>query len=288
MINQRLYPDIALGLGNLPSQSIGMVGCYQGVILQGLLDRGYSFSVAGFNDLMVSRGVYNEKYKTVISLQLILSQMGDIFSKARFEQWNSQNVLNYMADKKYLLAGEVDARGIGGSGQHFVYIQSVESNESGITMTYIGDPWDGLDRQKITTRYGQYGNIKSLRVFEVKESVMADMITVERKDWDRLLKGNQLGDRLIGGISQPGNIADKSENDIDRIIKEVQDTKNAKQECESGRDRAIEEAEQRGYERGIASCPTVPQPPQGSFAKTSYSIERVEGGQKITEVFTKL
>lgn len=174
MINQRLYPDIILGNGTV-AQTIAVVGCYECALLQGLLDRGYDFSVGQFDALLTDRQCFVDN--VLISASKLPVGIPEIFLEGRTEAWTDMAVEKYIADPQYIVLGEVSAKGIGGSGQHFVYMQAVDMSGSKITMTYIGDPWGGLDRQKVTTRYNAFGNILSLRVFKiiVKEPTMANM-----------------------------------------------------------------------------------------------------------------
>lgn len=167
MINQRAYPDILLGFSK--SLTIASHGCYSMAILQGLLERGYQFSVAQWNELLKSSGVYTEQNPTLIAASTVQAKLSSIFEYGGNEAWNDSNLVKYLSDKRYIVIGEVSAKGIGGSGQHFVKIDRVDVKPDGkISMTYIDDPWGGLEDQKVTTRYNTYGNILSLRVFKIK------------------------------------------------------------------------------------------------------------------------
>lgn len=164
MINQRAYPDVILGFGKA-GQTIAALGCFVCSLLQGVLDRGYSFSVPEFNQLLKDKGCFDSR--TLLNSSSIGFKIPEIFYEGRIEAWNDEKFIKYLSDPSYIILGEVDARGIGGSGQHFVYVKRADIENGKIKMTYIGDPWDGLDDQKITNRYNRYGNILSLRVFRV-------------------------------------------------------------------------------------------------------------------------
>jgi hypothetical protein len=223
MIDQRLYPDIILGNGSA-SQTVALLGCFETALLQGLIDRGYNYSVAYFNQLLKDKGCFSSK--TLLSAATIANNIPQIFTYGAVEAWNDANIIKYMADPSYLVLGEVDARGIGGSGTHFVLIQSIDVENGKIKMTYVGDPWGGLDHEKVSSRYNAYGNILSFRVFKViikeGENIMAETMTVNKSDWDRLYKASQLGDKLINGLGSSdlykGNIADKSEDQIKEML----------------------------------------------------------------------
>lgn len=165
MINQRAYPDIKLGNSQY---TIATDGCYECALLRGLQLRGYTYTVKQFNQVLIDLGVF-PKGSGLLSSSVIAQKVSSIFLEGRNEPWNDAKLIAYMSDDRYLIVGEVDGRGIGGTGQHFVYIRSIDVTNGQITMTWIDDPWDGLDNQKVTTRYNAYGNIKSLRVFKVNK-----------------------------------------------------------------------------------------------------------------------
>lgn len=315
MINQRAYPNVLLGHGT-GNQTIAGFGCYMVSVLQGLMDRGYSYSVVQWNELLKSRGAFVNK--TSLSSTLLAQVCPDIFLEGRNEAWNDANIIKYLVSQKddYVVLGEVDARGIGGSGQHFVYIQKLDVSNGKVTMTYIGDPWDGHNMAKVTNRYNVYGNIKSLRVFKIKKKG-GDMstITVNKSDWDRLMKASQLGDRLTVGLGgaleksgdalYKGNIADKSEQQIDQMIAQVKSERDAKKSCESGKAKAIEDAkkegyiegyskgEKEGYDKGYAkgkleggSTSPTPEVPAG-FDLNGYQTEQVINGVTVRKNYAK-
>lgn len=182
MINQRAYPDIKLGNSNY---SIATDGCYLCSIHQGLKLRGYNFSIAQLNQLFKDRGVFPPN-SALLSAATIAARVGDIFLEGRNEAWNDQKLVQYLNDPNYFVVGEVSGKGIGGQYQHFVYIDRVDVKPDGkIGMTWIDDPWDGLEDQKVTTRYNAYGNILSLRVFKITKG--ADMA-----NWFTMKSGNKV------------------------------------------------------------------------------------------------
>lgn len=182
MINQRAYPDVILGFGS-SSQTFALFGCFVASILDALNTRyGYNYSVAQFNQFLKDRDAFVRP--NLISSTRLAQMVGDIFLEGRNEAWNDAKIIQYLNDKEnYLVIGEVSGKGIGGSGQHFVKIDRVDVSNGKVTMTYIDDPWGGLEDQKVTTRYNAYGNILSLRVFKIKKKVnnggnMANMYTM--------------------------------------------------------------------------------------------------------------
>lgn len=168
MIDQRLYPDIKL---NNTGYSVATDGCYLVSLLDGLNSKGYNLSVAGLNQSMIDKKAFYGS-TAMISSSILPKQMPTIFLEGRNEAWNDANLKKYLADDSYIVLGEVSGKGIGGSGQHFVRIVKADFTSAGkVSMTYINDPWGGLANQKVTTRYNNYGNILSFRVFKVNKGV---------------------------------------------------------------------------------------------------------------------
>lgn len=219
MINQRLYPDIKLGNSAL---TVATDGCFFSSVYAGLVLAGYTFTVKEFMQLLVDRGVFPAG-SGLLSAPIFAQKVSDIFLEGRKESWDDAKIVSYLQDKSYIVVGEVSGKGIGGTGQHFVRIDHVDVKPDGkISMTYIDDPWGGLEDQKVTTRYNAFGNILSLRVFKIivkgGQTTMPETQVVNTSDWNRLLKASRLGDRLINGLGVAGNIADKSEQQIDELI----------------------------------------------------------------------
>lgn len=166
MINQRLYPDIKLGNGSV---TIATDGCYLCSIQQGLSLKGYIFTIKELNQLFKDKGVFPAG-SSLLSAATIAAKVGNIFLEGRNEAWNDAKLIAYLKDPEYFVVGEVSGKGIGGSGQHFVKIDRVDVTSAGkVSMTWIDDPWGGLEDQKVTTRYNAFGNILSLRVFRIKK-----------------------------------------------------------------------------------------------------------------------
>ena len=175
MINQRLYTNVKLGNSNY---TIATDGCYLASILQGLVLAGHQFTIQQLNELFKQRGVFGAG-SALLSAATIATKVGDIFLEGRNEAWNDAKLIAYLKDPNYFVVGEVSGKGIGGTAQHFVKIDRVDVKPDGkIAMTYIDDPWDGLEDQKVTNRYNLYGNILSLRVFKITKGTMPNMYTM--------------------------------------------------------------------------------------------------------------
>ncbi len=208
MINQRAYPDILLGFGT-GAQTIANYGCYFVALLDDLIARfGYNFTVKQFNDYLKEREAWVRP--NLIDAAKLARQCAEIFEWGRSEAWNDAKVIEYLVTNRdqYIVIGEVDARGIGGSGQHFVKLDSVDVSNGKITMTRIDDGWDGLENQKVTTRYNAYGNIKSLRVFKVKK-LGGSMVQVEDAKFAELVKKSTHRDSVWAYLGLDTNVDDK-------------------------------------------------------------------------------
>lgn len=128
---------------------------------------------------------------------------------------------------------------------------------------------------------------------KMEAAPMPETITVNKSDWDRLLKASKLGDRLINGLDVAGNIADKDESQIDLLInkwKQIETDKNNAQSQLALVPQKLLDAEKKGYDKGFVdgknSVPST-NPPQPSYPidMTKYeqnglTIEVTEGNTK--------
>lgn len=160
------WKNVKLGTSN---STIGMYGCNLTCIAQGLVDHNYNYTPATLNQLFIQTASYTNG--NLINPATIAAKNPRLFTAGYSEAWSDAKVKQYMQmHDDYIIIGEVDARGIGGSGQHFVLlIDLVLTPEGKISNTLIGDPWGGLE-QLVTIRYAKYGCIKSLRVYRVNRA----------------------------------------------------------------------------------------------------------------------
>jgi len=114
-----------------------------------------------------------------------------------------------------------------------------------------------------------------LRAFNM-EGTMPDTMTVERKDWDRLFKASQLGDKLINGLGSgdlySGNIADKTELDIQKMI-----------------DKHNDAALENKFNEGKSQAPSQPttDPNLKDWEPNGLTIEVVDGNKKTITNYKK-
>lgn len=142
--------------------SIYDFGCYLVSLVEGLVSKGYAFSSEGFNEILKSKGLWTGEFKNYIDVDNISKRYPEVFkSFQKLDTWPSNDQLNTWINGNFVVVCKVDARGIGGTGTHFVVLKGMDGNTA-----IIGDPWTGTI-DKVTLRYSKYGNILSLRVFEI-------------------------------------------------------------------------------------------------------------------------
>lgn len=156
------WKNIKLGFGN---GTIGNYGCYLTALSQGLVDFGHDFTPRTFNNFLKEKQLWTGPYNNYIDVNRLPDELPDIFtSYKRINEWPGFESLEWYLSRDYIVLGKVSAKGIGGSGSHFVRIVDTKNS----TMTIIQDPWYGTT-DPVTKHYGSYGNILGLRVFGVKK-----------------------------------------------------------------------------------------------------------------------
>lgn len=162
MLKQTLakYKTVKLGNG---SGSIYDFGCYLVSLVEGLNTKGYNFSIEGFNEALKYNKCWTGEFQNYIDVDNIATKYPEIFkSFKKVTTWPSNDQLSSWLSGSYVVVCQVDAKGIGGSGTHFVVLKEMQG-----ATAIVGDPWYG-DVKPVTLRYGKLGNILSLRVFEIK------------------------------------------------------------------------------------------------------------------------
>ena len=307
MINQRSYPDILLGYSK--TLTVAGYGCYMVSLLQGLIEKGITFTVAQWNELLKSSGVYTPENPTLIAASTIEAKLSNIFEVGNNEAWNDANIVKYLNDKSYIVLGEVSAKGIGGSGQHFVKIDHVDVRSDGkISMTYIDDPWDGLENQKVTTRYNTFGNILSLRVFKIKPGSTGGNMANMYKGYDLANPESMKVAVDVLVRLQSGDLVDKSkytelENNISQKVSDAVSQTRAEdlsrcntelvaqsKQLTAEKETAVKQAFDKGYAKGKAEAPTVPTTPAGipeGFEINGVQTQEEVNGVVITKNYAK-
>ncbi len=158
---QPQYKKIMLGNGK---SSMYDVGCYLFSLVDGLNAMGWDFTPESFNQLCIDKKLFIGEFQNYIDVDNLPKVLPDIFqSFVKLDVWPPANLLEVYTKENYVVVCKVDARGIGGTGTHFVRLLRMDGNTA-----IIGDPWFG-DEQKVTKRYSKYENILSLRVFQVRK-----------------------------------------------------------------------------------------------------------------------
>lgn len=144
----------------------------------------------------------------------------------------------------------------------------------------IADPWP-LPPCKLekSSKYPIWTGFSIINIVgDPQGGNMADTMTVNRSDWDRLFKASSLGDRLINGLSKKdlykGNIADKSEAQIDQMIIEHSDS-------------ALDLRYKNGVSDGKAQVPPVSETDLSGWEQNGLTIEVTEENKKTITNYKK-
>lgn len=167
-----------LGFG---SGSIGDFGCYITALTSGLNKAGYDFTPQSLNQFFKEKKLWIGPYKNYIDVANLHRVLPKIFkSFQKIEPFNNIKTLSGFMNENYIVLGKVNAKGIGGSGTHFVRITKIDGANA-----IIEDPWHG-DELPVVMRYGDWKNILGLRIFWVNPREEASMPT------DNIYKGLDL------------------------------------------------------------------------------------------------
>lgn len=154
------YKTLMMGFG---SGSVYDFGCYLVSLVNGLSEFGYSYTPRTFNQFLKDKGLWTGEFKNYIDVDRISTVLPEIFtSYKRIEPTPDMSTIQWYLSRDYVIVAKVNAKAIGGTGTHFVYVEYIKDN-----VCWIYDPWFG-DLKKVTDRYGKLGNLLGLRVFGVK------------------------------------------------------------------------------------------------------------------------
>lgn len=148
---------------NPATGTIGQFGCYLTSLASGLSDLGYNFDPETLNQLIKDVHAWVGPYKNYIDSTNIEKYLPDIFVKFwQVVPWNDVPSTKDLLKPNLVVVCQVNAAAIGGVGTHFVLLTGIQDG-----VALIWDPWSGVE-EKITKRWGVYGDILNVRVFEVK------------------------------------------------------------------------------------------------------------------------
>ncbi len=220
------YKNLMLGFG---SGSVYDFGCYLVSLTNGINSSGHKYTPRTFNQLLKDKNLFTGQDRNYIDVDRLSSVLPNIFTSfKKIEPWNYMNVLEQYLSEDYVVLGKVNARGIGGSGTHFVYITDTDGVNA-----IIHDPWTG-EHQPVANRYGNLGNILGLRVFGVKklniesEDNMSDYDTIIKKasQWDDVVRHFKLGkpeEIMSGSVIK---IVDNLEEEVESKEKRIKELEN--------------------------------------------------------------
>lgn len=159
------YKHIYLGFG---SGTIYSYGCYLTSLVNGLNDKGYNFTPEGFNDFLKQNNAWIGPTNNYIDVARLDDILPNIFTSFKsIEPYNDNPSLEDLLKPGLIVLCRVSAKPIGGadSSDHFVLLTGKDKN-----VAIIHDPWTGKE-EKITVRWGSLGNIRGVRIFDVKPFV---------------------------------------------------------------------------------------------------------------------
>ena len=160
--------------------SIYDFGCYMVSLVDGLQRRKYTFTPEVFNQLLKDKGLWIGEFGNYIDVDNIAKKWSEVFvSFKSIAPYTNQPV---PLDDTHVVLAKVDARPIGGTGSHFVEVLRFDG-----AYAIIGDPWFG-DEVRAFDRYGKYGTLKELRIFEIKKPSVASQGDTSMADSAEVVK----------------------------------------------------------------------------------------------------
>ncbi len=156
------YKYIKLGFGD---GSLYLFGCYLVSLVNGLNDKGYSFTPEGFNDLLKQNKAWTGEFNNYIDVARLDDIFPNIFTSFKsVDPWGDTPTLDELLKPDLVVLCRVSAKPIGGAvnSDHFMLLTGKDGNTA-----IIHDPWTGKE-EKISVRWKDYGYIKGIRIFGVK------------------------------------------------------------------------------------------------------------------------
>jgi len=153
-------------------------GCKITALAQGLLRFGHNYNPSTINTLLKQYNLYTGTTKNLMD-DANIHKLPFIESFRRVNAFTMNELEELL--KTHVVIGEVSPIPIGGTGQHFVGVDSRDGVHAVVT-----DSWFG-DKKRVVERYGKYGNLMSLRVYKVVRGT-SGMITQEEYDKVRLAR----------------------------------------------------------------------------------------------------
>ena len=153
------YKTLPMGFG---TGSVYDYGCYLVSLVNGLSAFGYDYTPRTFNQFLKDKNAWTGEFKNYINVDKLDDILPDIFKSFKsIEPTPDMATIQWYLSRDYIIVAKVNAKAIGGSGSHFVFVEYIKDG-----VTWIYDPWFG-DLKKVTDRYGNLGNLLGLRIFGV-------------------------------------------------------------------------------------------------------------------------
>lgn len=179
------YKTIKLGFGE---GSIYEYGCYLVSLCNGLNLKGYNYTPESLNIALKDAGAFVGPFKNYIDVANLHRYFPQIFvSFQQIDPWNDAPKTNDLIKNNLVVLGRVSAKPIGGTleGTHYVLLTGISDG-----VAVIHDPWTGRT-EKITVRWGSYGNIRGIRIFDVlAKSVTVDEVITDQTKIPQIVDKN--------------------------------------------------------------------------------------------------
>lgn len=185
---EEYYKTLPMGFG---TGSVYDYGCYLVSLVNGLSSFGYDYTPRTFNQFLKDNNAWTGEFKNYINVDKLDDILPNIFKSFKsIEPCPDMSTIQWYLSRDYIIVAKVNAKAIGGSGSHFVFVEYIKDG-----VTWIYDPWFG-DLKKVTDRYGNLGNLLGLRIFGVvrKSSSGSDTNT----GGETMEIENQLFEKLVG------------------------------------------------------------------------------------------
>lgn len=272
MLKQTLakYKTIKLGNG---SGSIYDYGCYLVSLVDGLQRHGYTFTPEVFNQVLKDKGLWFGEFGNYIDVDNIAKKWSEVF--VSFKSVAPFTTQSIPLDDTHVVLAKVDARPIGGTGSHFVEVLRMEG-----AYAIIGDPCFG-DEVRAFDRYGKYGTLKELRIFEIKKGAVGS-------------QGGTSMTNMYGGLDLANPDSMKVCVDAFNAIKNGEYVKkaDAQAQADAAKKAGYDHGKSDGFNEGKASVPAPTPAQSGSVNMDEWKvnglqISHVEGDKTITLNYDK-
>jgi hypothetical protein len=168
--------------------------------------KGYSFTVESINDWLKAADAFVGPYNNYIDVANLHKYFPNVFNGfQQIDPWDDVPPDTDLISDNLVVLCRVNAKGIGGSGSHYLLLVGVENG-----VAIINDPWTGKT-EPITQTYGNLGNILSIVIFNVIP-YQQNAPTNTDKD-QKIIDLTKENDQLKQTISNNNQISDQKVSD---------------------------------------------------------------------------